>query len=931
VSLWTAIADSNGSSAVTATVGGAGNSDRAIAAYAFRGSDGLGAVNTITGSAAKTVSLTRQYNNSAVVSIIGDWNAVNDTVVTATPADGTVRQTGFVSGAATYFLTDWGDQGAAGTASYGIANHTGTVKTSGIALEIRGDSGNVEQEGYRWRADDGNESGASWLASQDSDITRPAETVTRLRTLLNATGDPASNQYQLEYKKSSVSSYTKVPLSLPGAGAVTYGSVGTYLGTAGVTSRNPELPTGITDQSELWASIGSKNNATHSSSTPGWTKVAQQNSGASWTVSLWRYTGADATAAATINVTWTGSVNAFGQSWRVQGRSGSDPIGATSVNTGTAATHSTTGITTTVQGSRVMYVDASAANTAIAAPASWTENVDNGGTGATRLAVGGRDLSSAGSSSGNISVAGAVAAWVQWQIELPPQQPAFMMAASSNITASGDNTSAQLNAPTGKTTANFTVGRMQDDEDPADAVDATSDNYTEMEWSLKAIGSVVTDGDVYGFRVTNNGSVLDTYSVTPEWTIGSANAPPSTPTSLVQTKTDDASLAIGAWTNETSIKLSAAISDVDVGDTVKICTEVDPIGTAFSSPSNDADGCSVSGVSSGGTATVTITGLATDTEYHWQIKAKDTAGLYSSWTSYGGNVENPSTNPADRDFGIDMSAPTGGVVYDGSDAGIDKKFSDGSLSSLTANWAGFNLNGAGIQKYEYSIGTTPTGTTIRNWTNVNTDTSVTASGLVLQTSQMYYVNVRAYDNAGNVVTRSSDGQLVAPDLSFSVSPTSATFNNINAGNSYTSTGSTTITTSTNAYGGYVVRAFAVDFLRSQSNATIGDFNGGTYASPDAWQSGDTGFGYTSSDTDIQGMNKFQNSTCLGGSPLAAPGCYAPFTQTKPGDIIADHTGNVTGSSIVNEAFTISLRATTPSTQQAAQYQTVLVYSITPLY
>lgn len=932
VYLWTATAGSNGSSTLTSTVNATSN-QRGLAAYAFSGSDGLGTVATMVGSASKTTSLTRAYDNSAVINLMADWNAVSDTSVTATPVDGTVRQTGYFSGAATFFLSEWGDQGAAGTASYGIANHTGTVRMSGIVVEIKGVMGSVEQEGYRWRDDDGSESGASWLASQDGNITRPSETTTRLRTLLNATDDPDSAQYQLEYKKSTASTYTKVPLSLPAAGAVTYGGVfGTYGASAGATNLTPALPTGVNAQSELWASIGSKNNATHSSSTTGWTKVAQQNSGANWTVSLWRYTGADATAATAPNVTWTGSVNSFAQSWRMQGRTGSDAIGVTSVNTGTTATHTTTGVTTTLSGSRVMYVDAAAANTAVGTPASWTEDFDNGSaTGTTHLAVGGRDLGSSGSSSGNISVTGAAAAWVQWQIELPAQQPAFMMTASSNITASGGNTTAQLNAPTGKTTSAFTTGRIQDDENPADAVDITNNNYTELEWSLRAIGTVVTNGEVYRFRVTNNGIPLAVYSLTPEWTIGVANVAPATPTSLAQAKTDNTSLATGAWTNETSIKLSATVTDFDAGDTVKICAEVDPIGTALSSPVGDGDGCSTTGVSSGGTATVTIAGLSIDTEYHWQIKAKDVAGIYSSWTSYGGNVENPSTNPADRDFGIDTSAPTGGIVYDGSNVGSDKNFSDGSLSALTANWAGFNFNVAGIQKYEYSIGVAPADTTIRNWTNVNTNTSVTATGLVLKTSQTYYVNVRAYDNAGNVVTRSSDGQMVAPDLSFTVSPTSTTFNNINASNLYTSTGSTTLKTSTNAYGGYVVRAFATDFLRSPSNFTIGNFSGGSYASPDTWQSGDTGFGYTSSDSDIQGVNKFQGSPCLGGSGLIPPGCYAPFSQTKPGDIIADHTDNITGSSIVDEEFTISLRATTASTQQAAQYQTVLVYSITPLY
>lgn len=452
------------------------------------------------------------------------------------------------------------------------------------------------------------------------------------------------------------------------------------------------------------------------------------------------------------------------------------------------------------------------------------------------------------------------------------------------------------------------------------------------EWEFALTDFSASSGAAYCFRVVkSDGSAIDTPGVVPEIITAAANSAPSSPSSLAQKKTDDTTLSTGAWTNETSIKLTATVTDSDGGDTVKICAEVDPIATALSSPAGDGDGCSTSGVSTGGTATVTISGLSTDTEYHWQIKAKDASGAYSSWVTYGGNTGNPPTNPAARDFGIDTSAPTGGTVYDGTTTDVDKSLSDSSLSQLSANWSGFSFTSSGILKYEYSIGTTAGATDVKNWTDNSTTASVTATGLTLQTSQMYFFNVRASDNAGNTVIRSSNGQLVAPSLSFAVSPSTITFDNLNAGNSYTNTKDTTLTTSTNAYGGYVVRAFATDFLRSAGNFTVDDFNGGTYAAPDTWQAGDTGFGYTSSDTSVQGSNKFQNNPCPGATALVSPGCYAPFSATAPGDIIADHTSNVTGTAITNEAFTITLRTTVAATQPAARYQTILVYSITPIY
>jgi hypothetical protein len=71
----------------------------------------------------------------------------------------------------------------------------------------------LEQEGFRWRDDDGSESGASWLEDQDVDTTIAKSTNVRLRVLLNATGDPPSTQYQLEYKETSdgASEWRKVP------------------------------------------------------------------------------------------------------------------------------------------------------------------------------------------------------------------------------------------------------------------------------------------------------------------------------------------------------------------------------------------------------------------------------------------------------------------------------------------------------------------------------------------------------------------------------------------------------------------------------------------------------------------------------------------------------------------------------------------------
>lgn len=68
----------------------------------------------------------------------------------------------------------------------------------------------TEQEGFRWRNDDGSESTATWLATQDTGITQPTGTNTRLRTIMNTTNDEPSESYQLEYRKVGNTDWHKV-------------------------------------------------------------------------------------------------------------------------------------------------------------------------------------------------------------------------------------------------------------------------------------------------------------------------------------------------------------------------------------------------------------------------------------------------------------------------------------------------------------------------------------------------------------------------------------------------------------------------------------------------------------------------------------------------------------------------------------------------
>jgi hypothetical protein len=98
----------------------------------------------------------------------------------------------------------------------------------------------------------------------------------------------------------------------------------------------------------------------------------------------------------------------------------------------------------------------------------------------------------------------------------------FGLAASAHITASGENTTAQLTAPSGKTTADFGGGRIDDDEVASDEVNLAADKYGEWEKCFKALPGAV-DAAAYRFRaVHEDGTPLDTYTDDPRWTIAAA-------------------------------------------------------------------------------------------------------------------------------------------------------------------------------------------------------------------------------------------------------------------------------------------------------------------------------------------------------------------------------------------------------------------------
>lgn len=216
--------------------------------------------------------------------------------------------------------------------------------------------------------------------------------------------------------------------------AIAYVNAGTRSSSTGVTGFTPGLPASRVLGNFLIATIISKNNATHTWPS-GWTKVSQVNSGASFTASWgYRFVNGDEAAPA---VTWSGSADGGAIVHQLSGVDFDGPLQTTS-QTGATSTHTGTAITAAAAG-RIFYLDAAAANTALATPTSFTEHQDSGSaTGATRQTLGSY-ARTAGQSSGSISVTGANAAWVMWTFELQDRLSTRPQINSADYASTGAN------------------------------------------------------------------------------------------------------------------------------------------------------------------------------------------------------------------------------------------------------------------------------------------------------------------------------------------------------------------------------------------------------------------------------------------------------------------------------------------------------------
>lgn len=433
-----------------------------------------------------------------------------------------------------------------GSGSYYTSWTTGTGGTTFglhvVAWKESGPSPELDQEGARFRNDDGSETTATWAAAQDANITAPLSANLRLRALVNATLDPASSAPTLRYQKNGAGGYVAVPVGAsqtvaPTVEAADCTESGNNTATTSWAVSYPAYVSGDL----LVFHVASDANVTHDWPATGpngetINTIVDSTGGTAQRASGFWFVGSATTGASTLTVTpsateqWTAVVLKV-------------PAGefdaTTPIQTNTGTANDTTADTSwdtpawtadaTADG-RVVCFAAHDVVTTTATPAGWTTLIarDRGAVGCT---LGARDAANTASesiASASFTKSSETDSSFGYVINGATVVNEVYVSASSNITAGGDATTAQLTAPSGKTTGDFVTGRMWDDENGTDAIDITTDDYTELEWCLQAQSPAV-DTDYFEFRVYAGSSALDTYTVTPKWTLGSGAAATSLP------------------------------------------------------------------------------------------------------------------------------------------------------------------------------------------------------------------------------------------------------------------------------------------------------------------------------------------------------------------------------------------------------------------
>ena len=393
----------------------------------------------------------------------------------------------------------------------------------------------IDQEGFRFRNDDGDEANATWAADQDANLTAPLDTNLRLRMIRNANGDPGTAPFQIEYS-SDGNNYSIIPV-YSGQQSNNFTANNTWTCPSGVNSVVVEC----------WGAGGAGGGVTANGAGGGggggaaaWNTVSVV-AGTNYTIQVGpNAAGGTGAGAKGVNSFFSLASNNLVYCLAEGGNGGTSQ--ANGVGGAGGAIANCVGSNTFKGGNGGPGYNASgnygggggggAGNNANGTNASnqvgaaggnalggtGGNGVAAGSNGNTGLVYGGggggaKRRAASGSYSGGNGAAGLV------RLIYTPSCP-IILANSANIAAGGNtNTTGQLTAPANKNANNFEAGRISDDTNPLATIDMGANSYSEDEWCLKA-QAPAANNNVYYFRITSNGVAFNSYSFIPQWTIG---------------------------------------------------------------------------------------------------------------------------------------------------------------------------------------------------------------------------------------------------------------------------------------------------------------------------------------------------------------------------------------------------------------------------
>ncbi len=392
----------------------------------------------------------------------------------------------------------------------------------------------LDQEGFIFRLDDGSETTATGAGSQDANVTHPLNTNLRPRVLVNATEDPSTGAYTLRYKKSTDSVYLASPTAQPSCTATVHTSGASTSNAATYDTASVALTAGkLYVIGVTHSDTAAEQEATGIATVGGAEAFTMLTSGSqifdtlasnAHRLSVWSCVpSATVTAAVRITLNDAGT----GCAWVLLEVNDSIITGTDGANAFGTVNKSGVDANTQVSATPAALTNSRSLQIAFAAADNNLDDTPSG-TGWSALAdetyaSPSTSLECAHNTSGTAATVtfsgGGSADRACIAVEIKAFTHPIIISASANITGGGEATTALLAAPAGKTTSDFVTGRMWDDENGSDSTDITANDYSEFEWCVQAVSPAV-NGDIYQLRVYKGTTALSTYSLTPEWTIG---------------------------------------------------------------------------------------------------------------------------------------------------------------------------------------------------------------------------------------------------------------------------------------------------------------------------------------------------------------------------------------------------------------------------